>query len=130
MKILITSLFAIITLFTFQNDPLEESIKRGATIYEGYCIACHLGTGEGVAGVYPPLAKSDYLLEKTEKAIRAIKYGQQGKIVVNGETYNSYMAAPGLEDQEIADVMNYILNSWGNSYDEMITAKQVAAVEE
>ncbi len=130
MKIIISAFFATTFLFAFQNDPLQESIERGSAIYEGYCMACHLGTGEGVAGVYPPLATSDYLLEKTEKAIRAVKYGQQGAITVNGETYNSYMPAPGLDDREVADVMNYILNTWGNKYDAMITAEQVAAVEE
>jgi len=130
MKLLISTVLATLTFFAFQNDPLTESIERGGAIYEGYCMACHLGTGEGVAGVYPPLAKSDYLLEKTEKAIQAVKYGQQGEITVNGETYNSYMPAPGLDDQEVADVMNYILNSWGNEYDGMITVEQVAAVKE
>ena len=86
--------------------------------------------GEGVAHVFPPLAQSDYLLENREASIRGVKYGQQGEIIVNGITYNSAMADSGLEDEEIADVMNYILNSWGNSSDKIVTVEEVASVNE
>lgn len=133
MKIAISALLFLSTAFTVAHrstDPLQESIKRGAVVYENYCTQCHMGAGEGVPDVFPPLAKSDYLLKKTEQAIHAIKFGQQGEITVNGKTYNSYMPAPGLSDEEIADVMNYILNSWGNKYGKMITQKAVEAVKE
>ncbi len=116
-------------LMGFQ-DELAASKKRGEEIYENYCIACHSGQGEGVPGVYPPLAKSDYLMEQPEKAAAAVKYGQEGEIVVNGETYNNYMASLGLSDQEVADVLNYIMNSWGNTFDHFITAEDVAKIEE
>ncbi len=130
---------AVILVFAFakanQNpytsqDPLEESIKRGAVVYSEYCIQCHLGQGEGVPGTFPPLAKSDWLLpEKREAAIGVIKYGQSGAIQVNGVTYNSAMAALGLYDDEVADVMNYILNNWGNSSDKMVTEEEVKKIE-
>lgn len=114
----------------FQDASLKESMERGSEIYADFCITCHLEKGEGVAHVFPPLAQSDYLLENREASIRGVKYGQQGEIIVNGITYNSAMADLGLEDEEIADVMNYILNSWGNSSDKIVTIEEVASVNE
>ena len=119
-----------ISLFLFQNPELEESIQRGSEIYADFCITCHLGKGEGVSNTFPPLAKSDYLIKNREVSIRGIKYGQQGKIIVNGVVYNSAMPSPGLEDKEVADVMNYILNSWGNSSNKIVTKKEVEAIQE
>ena len=115
--------------YTLQ-DPLAESMKRGAEVYTEYCIQCHLGQGEGVPGTFPPLAKSDWLIpEKREAAIRVLKYGQSGEIQVNGVTYNSAMPELGLYDDEVADVMNYILNNWGNSSDALVTEEEVKKVE-
>lgn len=117
--------------YTLQEaqDPLKESMERGAVVYTDYCIQCHLGKGEGIANTFPPLAKSDWLTKDTiTNAIRVVKYGQTGEITVNGETYNGVMANLGLYDDEVADVMNYILNSWGNSHDQMITEAQVKEV--
>ncbi|GAB4416308.1 MAG: hypothetical protein OHK0039_25580 [Bacteroidia bacterium] len=111
------------------GSDFEQSMARGKAIYEGYCIACHQGKGEGVPGVFPPLAKADYLMNSPENAARAIKYGQQGEIVVNGITYNNYMSELGLSDQEVADVMTYIMNSWGNTYGKAITTDFVAKVK-
>jgi mono/diheme cytochrome c family protein len=114
----------------FSADPeLQASIERGKEIYTNMCMLCHMAEGTGMVGVFPPLAKADYL-ENTEASIRAVKYGLQGEITVNGETYNNIMTPLGLNDQEVADVMNYILNSWGNEAGEMITEDQVAQVEE
>lgn len=115
--------------YVIQTDPLQESIKRGEEIYSDFCVTCHLPNGEGVANVYPPLAKSDYLFKNRKESIHGIKYGQQGEIVVNGKKYNGVMAPLGLSDDEVADVMNYILNSWGNSSDKMVTEKEVASIK-
>lgn len=111
------------------QDDLAASMARGEELYAEYCIQCHLPNGKGLTGVNPPLAGSDYLLEDPVRGIRAIQYGQQGKITVNGVEYNSYMASPGLEDSEIADVMNYILHSWGNESKVVVTEEMVAKVE-
>lgn len=108
------------------QDPLKESMTRGAVIYTDYCIQCHLGKGEGIPETFPPLAKSDWLTkDNITNAIQVVKYGQTGEITVNGEIYNGVMAELGLYDDEVADVMNYILNSWGNTHDQMITEAQV-----
>ena len=133
MKSLIISYF----LFVFvqfislqQNKPIEQSIVDGDEIYQDFCIQCHLGNGEGVIGIYPPLANSDYLFDDIDRSIRNIKYGLSGPIIVNDKEYNTVMLNNGLDDEEVADVMNYILNSWGNRTDEVITKERVAEVSE
>ncbi len=122
------ALIGAIPLFG-QDSNLEESMKRGSEIYYDFCVTCHMEQGEGVANTFPPLAKSDYLMENLEDSIRGIKFGQSGELIVNGVTYNGVMAPMGLEDEEIADVMNFILNSWGNSSSEIVTPKEVAGIE-
>ena len=133
MKILI-GIVGLFILFEgtwlYQKKPLEQSITDGEEIYQDFCIQCHLDTGEGVSGVFPPLAKSDYLVNNTEMSIRGLKFGMCGPIVVNGEEYNGIMQEQGLDDVEIADVMNYILNKWGNEFKGMITEEQVASINE
>ncbi len=132
MKILfgIVGFFILIQgTWIYQNKPLEQSITDGEEIYLDFCIQCHLDNGEGVSGVFPPLAKSDYLINNIEMSIRGLKYGLSGPIVVNGEQYNGIMQNQGLDDVEIADVMNYILNNWGNEFNKVITAEQVDNIE-
>ena len=114
----------------YQKKPLEQSIADGKEIYNDFCVQCHLDNGEGVSGVFPPLAKSDYLLKNVEMSIRGLKYGLSGPIVVNGEEYNGVMQNQGLDNLEIADVMNFILNNWGNESKEIITENQVANINE
>ena len=114
----------------YQKKPLEQSIADGKEIYNDFCVQCHLDNGEGVSGVFPPLAKSDYLLNNIEMSIRGLKYGLSGPIVVNGEEYDGVMQNQGLDNLEIADVMNFILNNWGNENKEIITENQVANINE
>ena len=83
--------------------------------------------GEGVKGIYPPLANSDFLID-INQTIHSIKYGLKGPITVNGEKYNSIMVSQGLDDEEISDVVNYILNSWGNSTNKIITEEIVKSI--
>ncbi|MAD30458.1 MAG: cytochrome C [Flavobacteriaceae bacterium] len=120
----------VITSYLFQEKTKKESIADGQEIYQDFCVQCHLNSGEGVSGVFPPLKSSDYLLSNIEKSIAGIKYGLKGKIIVNGEIYNSVMLNQGLENEEIADVMNYILNEWGNSFKKQITAQYVFEIQE
>ena len=109
-----------------EPSKLEESIKRGKLVYNDMCITCHLADGKGVPKAFPPLADSDYLEENQDASIRGIKKGMSGKIVVNGITYNSVMSPLGLSDQEVADVANYINNSWGNDIKNFVTAEKVS----
>ena len=132
MKLLLLSLFVTLSfVFTSnsQTNALKLSIVRGEEIYADFCMTCHLPNGKGVENIYPPLANSDYLIKNREASIKAIKFGLQGSIVVNGKTYNSVMAALGLSDDEVADVMNYINNSWGNKNDKMVTEAEVSKIK-
>ena len=107
----------------------SESIKNGAELYRDFCYRCHGFNGEGQPDLIPPLKSSDYLLNKIDVSIAGLKYGLKGEIIVNGKSYNSYMAYQGLENDEIADIMNYILNEWGNNSEEFITSARVDKVE-
>ncbi len=128
MKIFFLAYFIFISyLFNIiqKEKSFEQSISDGKMIYEDFCIQCHLNNGTGIEGVYPPLNKSDYLLENIDKSIYSIKYGLKGEIIVNGIKYNGVMINQGLEDDEIADVMNYMTNSWDNNLNIQITEKRV-----
>jgi len=100
------------------NEVTETETSKyaaGEEVYMNNCVACHQSEGEGVKGAFPPLAGSDYLLADKNRAIKQIIQGSSGEMVVNGETYNSIMPAQPISDQEIVDVMNFVLNSWGNA---------------
>jgi len=101
--------------FIFQDRDLEKSKKRGEDIYMSYCITCHMDKGQGIQGAFPPLANSDYLMADKERAIKTILDGLTEEITVNGQVYFGEMTPQDLNDQEIADVLNFIMNSWGNN---------------
>ena len=133
MKIIsIISCGAIYALTFFANpqEELTKSVARGKELYKESCITCHLANGEGVKGTFPPLAKADFLTKFPDKSIQAIKFGMKGPIKVNGVDYNNAMPPSGFADDEIADVMNYIRNSFGNKNTQIVTEKMVAAVKE
>lgn len=110
------------------NDELVKSIQRGKEVYTDFCMQCHLGNGKGNQTI-PPLAGSDWLINKRNESIHAVKYGQSGPIKVNGKSYDGRMSPMGLSDEEVADVMNYIMNSWGNKQSKMVTVSEVKAVK-
>lgn len=119
---------AVLAWAPAQDKKLEESKARGKAVYDELCITCHLADGKGLAGAIPPLVKSDYLLKTPAKAIYAIKYGLSDPIKVNGVEYSTPMPAPGISDEEVADVTTYILNNWGNK-GKLITVKDVEKVK-
>ncbi|MDH4298879.1 MAG: cytochrome c [Cyclobacteriaceae bacterium] len=120
MKRIIPALAVIliaIFLFSFrqtQKIDLKASIDRGKTIYVAQCITCHLEQGEGIETVYPPLAKSDYLMADKKRSIQQVLYGSNREMTVNGVTYNGVMNSFDLTDDEVSDVLNYVRNSFGN----------------
>jgi mono/diheme cytochrome c family protein len=108
-------------------DSLKESIIRGEKVYTANCQSCHMPAGEGITGVFPPLAKSDYLMNDQKRAIRSVLHGVSGEITVNSVKYNMDMPAQNaLSDEEVADVLNYIQNNWGNKA-KAVTPAQVKA---
>ncbi|WP_055437498.1 c-type cytochrome [Lacinutrix algicola] len=108
---------------------VNQNFSEGKEIYNDFCAQCHMPNGKGMPKVIPPLAKSDFLIKNRLESIKAIKYGLSGEITVNGELYNSVMAAQGLSNKEIADVMNYISNNWGNINTVLATEKEVQNIE-
>ena len=104
-----------------QSDPQiasltrEVQIEKGKRVYEQTCFACHLPNGVGIQGVFPPLAKSDFLMADKDRSIRVIMDGLSGEIQVNNKTYNGVMPPLVLNDEQIANVLTYVRNSWGNA---------------
>ena len=105
---------------------LGAQIDSGKEIYMkaapggGLCFTCHQPNGQGISGQFPPLAGSDWVLGEKERLIKISIHGLMGEIEVNGVKYNNVMAPPGippgsLTDKQIADVLTYIRNEWGNS---------------
>ena len=111
-----------------EKTKLQKSISRGKDIYTDFCIQCHLATGKGDLVNFPPLDGSDWLLKKRKQSIHAVKYGQTGEVIVKGKKFNNIMPPLYLENQEVADVMNYIMNSWSNKQKKMVTVEEVKAV--
>ncbi len=93
----------------------EEQMEFGKQTYMQTCFACHQAEGQGVPNAFPPLAKSDYLNADVDRAISAVVNGLTGEITVNGKKYNSVMTRQMLSSDEMANVMTYVYNSWGNS---------------
>lgn len=106
---------------------LEERIKFGKDIYGRTCFACHQADGKGIEDAFPPLANSDYLNADVDRAIDIVLHGLTGEITVNGKQFNSVMTAQNLSDEETANVLSYVYNSWGNSKKE-VTPEMVEAV--
>ena len=109
-----------VLLFSTLSCQSDEEIKRqqyiteGMLVYKNNCANCHQTNGQGLAALYPPIAGSDYLVNKSS-VICLIQYGQRGPIVVNGKRYNRPMPAqPQLSALEIAELTTYIYNEWGS----------------
>jgi len=119
---------AIIGLVYAQTGDRTQSIARGKEAYTSFCMNCHMENGEGQPNVYPPLAKGDVLMKQPKKTIGMILNGQTGEMTVNGKKYNVDMPAQNyLTDEQIADVINYVSNSWGNKTKSLITPAMVKA---
>jgi mono/diheme cytochrome c family protein len=123
--------YKVSSAYTFidQNNVRQQSKARGKEIYTDFCIQCHLANGKGTPGVVPPLDNSNWLKDKRKESIHAVKYGQSGPILVNGVHYNGSMTAMGLTDEEVADVMNYIMNSWSNKQKKPVTPEEVRSIK-
>ena len=93
----------------------EQQIAAGAVLFKGTCSVCHQDNGEGLPNVFPPLAKSDYLLKDPKHAVEVVLNGLSGPVKVNGATFNSVMPPMSqLNDDEVANILTYVLNTWGN----------------
>lgn len=107
---------------------VEEQIEFGKKVYMQTCFACHQGEGQGIPNAFPPLANSDYLNADVKRAIDVVVNGLSGEITVNGEKYNSVMTKQLLSSEDVANVLTYVYNSWGNS-GEVVTEAMVEKVK-
>ena len=107
----------------------KEQLPDGKQVFSTTCAACHQATGEGVPGVYPPLAGSEWVTGDEAKVVRILLHGVTGPIEVAGETFNSMMPPWGatLKDADIAAVLTYARSTWGNK-GTPITAAKVASI--
>jgi nitrite reductase (NO-forming) len=107
---------------------LEQQVKAGEVLFKGTCSACHQDRGQGIPDVFPPLAASDYLVADRNRAIGIVLNGLTGPVTVNGKSYNSVMPPMSqLNDDEVANILTFTLNSWGNEGGK-VTAAEVKAV--
>ncbi|MBT8048735.1 MAG: c-type cytochrome [Xanthomonadales bacterium] len=106
---------------------LAQRMARGGKLYAAHCAACHQASGQGLAGAFPPLAGSDYLEAGPAAVTDVILNGLKGPITVNGMVYNSVMPNMSyLGDGDVADVVTFVMNSWGNPGGE-VSAGEVSA---
>ncbi len=107
---------------------VDSLMAKGEAIYLANCAACHQPTGLGLAGAFPPLAGSDYLLGDRKKVMAAALFGLSGPVTVNGVEYNGVMPSLGhLPDEDLAAALSYVLGSWGNT-GSAVSVEEVAAL--
>lgn len=117
------------SVFNEPGKPSTTPAKKphpGESVYKAYCATCHQANGKGVSGMYPPLTANVYV-ENKDSIIHVVLNGMQGKIEVDGEIYNNFMAPHShLSDEELAGVISYVRSSFGNDLDP-VTAEEVAS---
>lgn len=107
----------------------QRYISNGKRVYQLHCARCHGNNGEGLAQLYPPLAGADWLRDSANvtQAICMVRYGRADSLQVNGRWYNLPMPAnTELLPQDMAMVLTYVTNSWGNQ-GRLITQQEVEA---
>lgn len=110
------------------TSPKTVEVVPGERLYKQYCTACHQNNGSGVPNVYPPLAGTDWVTGDKTRLIDVVLNGMEGEIEVNGKPYSGVMTPHDfLTDDQLADVLTYIRQSFGNEAS-AITPKEVAAV--
>jgi nitrite reductase (NO-forming) len=110
------------------NLTKEIQVAKGKGVFMQTCFVCHQVSGEGIPGQIPPLAKSDFLMADKERSIRFVLQGQSGEITVNGKKFNAIMAPLNyLSDDDVANVLTYVRNSFGNSGD-AVKAEEVRRI--
>jgi mono/diheme cytochrome c family protein len=109
------------------TDPaMAASITRGAVVYKNVCITCHQADGGGVPNMNPPLIKTQYVLGDKTRLAHIVLAGLAEPIEIDGDDYKQHMPAQGyLTDQQVADVLTYVRNNFGNK----ASAVQVAEVK-
>ena len=108
----------------------SENYKNGKEVYNKVCLSCHMEDGAGVPHLNPPLIKTSYVSGNKTKLIQIVLKGMNERVKIEDESYSNVMASHAdLSDQQIADVLTYIRNSFGNKYG-IVTATEVKAARE
>jgi mono/diheme cytochrome c family protein len=108
----------------------DEDLKLGMVKYQQICMPCHQESGMGVPNQFPPLVASEWVLAPGPgRLIRITQTGVTGPLKVKGAEWNLTMPPMGatLNDKELAAVLYYIRNTWGNKASK-VTPEQVKAV--
>ena len=117
-KIFSIILFLLVVVFVnAQTNPqiVKASIERGQKVYLKVCLSCHMADGGGVPHMNPPLSQSSYVVGDKAKIIYIVLHGLETREPIDDEYYSNNMAAhTDLNNQQIADVLTYIRNSFGN----------------
>lgn len=92
-----------------------EKIELGRRLFASICAACHQPTGQGLPNLFPPLAGSDFLNADKNRAIKIVINGRQGEVIVNGRKFNNSMPKFPLGDDDIANALTFVYNSFGNA---------------
>ncbi len=101
--------------FYWASCSMASKTEQGEFLYNKYCENCHMANGEGLAELYPPLNKSDYLVSHRNELACQIRHGLKGPIIVNGIEYDMAMPAnQKLTEVEINNILNYIYSAWDN----------------
>jgi nitrite reductase (NO-forming) len=100
---------------TLDDLVATATLEHGRQVYSALCAACHQAAGEGMPGVIPPLAHSDFLMSDPQRAVRVLLEGLSGPITVNGKEYRGVMPKLPLSDHDIAAVLSYVRNAFGNT---------------
>jgi len=128
MKII--SLFCFALMLLSAQPSLKASMERGKEVYTSNCLSCHMENGKGLPGSFPTLVNKEYVGGDKKKLIGIVLNGLEGEINVDGQSYNNVMAAyEYFSDEQVADVLTYIRNSFGNKY-ASVTPAEVKAVRD
>lgn len=101
-------------VWDFEVD--EKDVSEGQTLYMQHCAPCHLPDGKGVKDLFPPLADTEWVTGNKSRLIQVMLKGLSVPIEVRGTTYEQEMPAFAyLSDEEIADILTYVRNSFGNN---------------
>ncbi len=110
--------YILIIIAYFAAASCGDPYTEGKKLYQTHCANCHMDDGQGLEGLIPPLANSDYLQKTNAELACLLINGYKGTMIVNGRIYEGQMPAnKGLSGVEIANILNYVGNHWGNQRD-------------
>jgi nitrite reductase (NO-forming) len=114
---------------TIAGMTKEIQLEKGKLVFMQNCAMCHQPDGQGVPHAFPPLAGSDFLMADKTRSMHIVLHGLSGPVMVNGAKYDSVMPPVALTDEQVANVLTYVRNSWGNT-SEALTVEEVKRIRE